>query len=54
MNQDKEKEIFNCYEGSLLSLFHFNNNWCFSSRRNLLKVLEETENLHFKMFCTSY
>jgi hypothetical protein len=51
MNQDKEKEIFNCYEGSLLSLFHFNNNWYFSSRRNLLKVSEKTENPHFKMFC---
>ena len=51
MNQDKDKEIFNCYEGSLLSLFHFNNNWYFSSRRNLLKVTDETENPHFKMFC---
>lgn len=51
MNEDKDKEIFNCYEGSLLSLFHFNNNWYFSSRRNLLKITDDTENPHFKMFC---
>lgn len=51
MNQEQDKEIFNCYEGSLLSLFHFNNNWYFSSRRNILKVSDETENPHFKMFC---
>ena len=51
MNQDKEKQIFNCYEGSLLSLFYFNENWYFSSRRNLMKIVESTENPHFKMFC---
>ena len=51
MNEDKDKEMFNCYEGSLLSLFHFNNNWYFSSRRNLLKITDKTENPHFKMFC---
>jgi hypothetical protein len=52
MNQDKEKEIFICYEGSLLSLFHFNGVWYFSSRRNLMKVTDTTENPHFKMFCS--
>ena len=52
MNQDKEKEIFVCYEGSLLSLFHFNGVWYFSSRRNLMKVTDTTENPHFKMFCS--
>ena len=52
MNQDKEKEIYVCYEGSLLSLFHFNGVWYFSSRRNLMKVTDTTENPHFKMFCS--
>jgi hypothetical protein len=51
MNQDKNKEIYKCYEGSLLSLFNFNNNWYFSSRRNVLRITDDTQNPHFKMFC---
>jgi hypothetical protein len=52
MNQDKEKEIFVCYEGSLLSLFNFGGKWYFSSRRNLIPVIGESnmKNPHYKMF----
>ena len=53
MNQDKEKEIFMCYEGSLLSIFNYNNKWFFSSRKHLLNlenINENNTNPHFNMF----
>jgi hypothetical protein len=54
LNQDKEKEIFMCYEGSLISLFNYNNNWFFSSRKNLLNIKNtlknDITNPHFNMF----
>ncbi len=34
-NQDKPRETFVCYEGSLISLFNYNNKWYVSSRRNI-------------------
>jgi hypothetical protein len=34
-NQDKPRETFVCYEGSLISLFNYNNKWFVSSRRNI-------------------
>jgi hypothetical protein len=52
MNQENEKEIFICYEGSLLSLFNFSGKWYFSSRRNLMPVINDSNmsNPHYKMF----
>lgn len=53
LNQDKEKEIFLCYEGSLISIFNTDDKWFFSSRRNLLNMsCEDTcdDNPHFNMF----
>ena len=34
-NSSSEKEIYLCYEGTLLSLFNFNDTWYLSSRRCL-------------------
>lgn len=34
-NSDIEKEIFKCYEGTLMSMFYFNNKWYLSTRRCL-------------------
>ena len=34
-NQDKPRETFVCYEGSLISLFNHNNKWYIASRRNI-------------------
>jgi len=45
-NQDKSKEIYECYEGSLISLFHFEGKWYMSSRRNL----NVDKNEQFEMF----
>lgn len=53
LNQDKEKEIFLCYEGSLISIFNSEDKWFFSSRRNLLNMSSEetcSDNPHFNMF----
>jgi len=51
-NQDKHKEMFVCYEGSLISLFNFNGIWYFSSRRNILNTNDKdnSSNPHYKMF----
>jgi hypothetical protein len=45
------KEIFQCYEGSLLSLFNYNSKWYLSSRRCLdseNSIVNEVS--HYKMF----
>lgn len=34
-NQDKPRETYVCYEGSLISLFNYNNKWYVASRRNI-------------------
>ncbi len=34
-NQDKPRETFVCYEGSLISLFNHNNKWYAASRKNI-------------------
>jgi hypothetical protein len=34
-NQEKPRETFVCYEGSLISLFNHNNRWFVSSRKNI-------------------
>jgi len=50
-NNTLPKNIFKCYEGSLLSLFHFNNKWYLSSRKCLdsnNSVLNGTS--HYNMF----
>ena len=42
-----------CYEGSLLSIFNYNNKWFFSSRKHLLNlenINENNTNPHFNMF----
>lgn len=48
-NQDKEKHYYKCYEGSLVSLFHTNGNWYFSTRRNLVQVGVENTSPHYRM-----
>ena len=50
-NNNIEKEIYKCYEGTLLSLFHFNNKWYISTRRCLDSNVSLWNNKsHFKMF----
>ena len=45
------KEIYKCYEGSLLSAFNYNNKWYLSSRRCLdSKESVINEKSHFDMF----
>jgi hypothetical protein len=34
-NQDKPRETFVCYEGSLISVFNYNNKWYVASRKNI-------------------
>jgi hypothetical protein len=34
-NQDKPRETFLCYEGSLISVFNYNNKWFVASRKNI-------------------
>ena len=48
---EQNKEIFQCYEGSLLSLFNYNNKWYLSSRRCLdseNSVVNQVS--HYQMF----
>ena len=47
-NQDKSRETYVCYEGSLISIFNYNNKWHIASRKNIY----ENENLggQYKMF----
>jgi hypothetical protein len=50
-NNNIEKEIYKCYEGTLLSLFFYNNKWYISTRR----CLDSKDSLwnnksHYKMF----
>ncbi len=53
-NKDKEKKTYVCYEGSLMSLFNYNNEWYISSRKNIIKINEDVNNDEtggqFKMF----
>jgi len=54
-NQDKPRETFICYEGSLISLFNHNNKWYTASRRNIYfnnQSQEETSNIggQYNMF----
>ena len=49
-NQDKDKHYYKCYEGSLLSLFHTNGKWYFSTRRNVFPVGVQNTSPHYKMF----
>ena len=46
-NKATDYEIFECYEGSLLSVFYFEGKWYFSSRRN---ISSSDDNPHFQMF----
>jgi hypothetical protein len=48
---DKKKDIFRCYEGSLLSLYFYNNKWYISSRKCLdCKDSVINDNSHYDMF----
>ena len=48
---DKNKEIFQCYEGTLLSVFNNNDKWYLSTRRCLdSKNSKWNETTHFDMF----
>lgn len=50
-NNNIEKEIYKCYEGTLLSLFFFNNKWYISTRRCLdSKKSLWNNNSHYDMF----
>ncbi len=56
-NQDKPRETYVCYEGSLISLFNYNNKWYTASRKNIYNnKLEESlngkedNNNQYKMF----
>jgi len=42
-NQDKPRETYVCYEGSLISLFNYNNKWYTSSRKNIYKNIVDDE-----------
>lgn len=50
-NPNNEKKYYECYEGSLLSLFNYNNKWYLSSRRCLDSEKSVVENKsHHSMF----
>ncbi len=54
-NKDKEKTTYICYEGSLMSLFNYNNEWYMASRKNIIKISNSEVNTEesggqFKMF----
>jgi hypothetical protein len=48
--QHKSRETYVCYEGSLMSVFNYNNKWYLSSRRNIYKSNDEESGGQFKMF----
>ena len=48
-NSTQNKEIYECYEGALLSVFYFNNKWYISSRRCINKSNNLDDNKHLKM-----
>jgi hypothetical protein len=51
INHDKKKIINDCYEGTYLSLFNFNDKWYLSSRRCLdSKESKINSKSHFEMF----
>ncbi len=43
-NQDKPRETYVCYEGSLISIFNYNNKWFVASRRNIYLNNQDKEN----------
>ncbi len=53
-NQEKKRETFVCYEGSLISVFNHNNKWYTASRRNIYfnNQEDDTNNIagQYKMF----
>ena len=51
-NPSYKKQIYTCYEGSMLSIFNYNNNWYVSSRTHLYNNQSEinNKNQHYKMF----
>ncbi len=50
-NKDKEKTSYVCYEGSLMSVFNYKNEWYLASRKNIFKPTDTTEQGgQFKMF----
>lgn len=52
-NQDKPRDTYICYEGSLISVFNYNNKWHVASRKNIynLDSLDENDNKNqYKMF----
>ena len=50
-HNDDKKDIFKCYEGSLLSVYHYNEKWYLSSRKCLdSKDSVINDNSHYDMF----
>lgn len=51
-NQDKPRETYVCYEGSLISVFNYNNKWHVASRKNIYKDESDDNNNNnqYKMF----
>jgi hypothetical protein len=48
-NQQLSKEVYVCYEGSLISIFNYNDIWYAASRRNIY-TSESEQNGQYKMF----
>lgn len=48
-NSQKDKEIYECYEGSLLSVFYFEDKWYVASRK-CININNENKNKHLEMF----
>jgi hypothetical protein len=48
-NPNVQKDTYICYEGSLVSLFNYNNNWFLSTRKCIFNK-ESEEVGHYKMF----
>jgi hypothetical protein len=44
-NQDKSRNTFVCYEGSLISFFYFNGKWFVSSRKNIYGHDKDVDNI---------
>ncbi len=43
-NQEKPRETYVCYEGSLISVFNYNNKWHIASRKNIYNSTNNSEN----------
>ncbi len=49
-NQDKPRETYICYEGSLISVFNYKDKWYVASRKNIYNNSDSNSGGQYKMF----